>query len=53
MATSKKKVRVVWREYHNPPVYEFINSHEEQHDREIVGKTMDFLMETFPEIAPT
>ena len=45
--------RFILEEYENPKIKDFINSFEDQHDKDVVAETVTYLMNQFPEIAPT
>ena len=49
----KIKQVIIERVYFNPAVNKFLDKLKTQHDRDIAGKTIDFIKTTYPEFAPT
>ena len=52
--TGKFKIKQIILEqlYFNSEVAKFLNSFDSQHDRDVVGATLNFIKNTYAEIAP-
>jgi len=48
----KIKQIILERLYFNSEVARFLGSFDSQHDKKIVGLTLDFIKKTYPELAP-
>jgi hypothetical protein len=54
MATKFKIKQVIIEQvYFNSEVARFLGSFDSQHDKDIVGATLDFIKTTYPEFTPT
>ena len=53
--SEKFKIKQIILEqiYFNSEVARFLGSFDSQHDKDIVGATLDFIKTTYPEFAPT
>ena len=53
--SEKFKIKQVILEqiYFNSEIKRFLDSLDSQHDRDIAGKTIDFIKNTYPELAST
>lgn len=49
----KMKQVIIERVYFNPAVNKFLDRLKTQHDRDIAGKTIDFVKTTYPEFTKT
>lgn len=52
--SEKLKIKQVILEqlYFNSEIARFLGSFDSQHDKDVVGKTLDFIKNTYPEFAP-
>lgn len=52
--SEKFKIKEVILEqiYFNSEVARFLGSFDSQHDKDMVGATLDFIKKTYPELAP-